>query len=118
MQDKLFSCKVKVGLTTSLPQDVLQTIQSEEKLEKVIDSIKTPEQHGADDPKQEEEVPFLLSTDWITTQSQESKNSGDQTLDSQQPSTSELIACCVCLLVSIHVETVAENFIRSVDMLS
>jgi hypothetical protein len=35
--EALFGCKAKVGLTTSsLPQDVLQDIQSEEQLEKII----------------------------------------------------------------------------------
>lgn len=93
--EALFGCKVKVGLTTSsLPQDVLQTIKSEEDLEKVLDSIETPEQHGEDDPK-EDEVPFLSSTDRVTTQGEENKYSDVQTLESQQHSTSEVIACCL-----------------------
>lgn len=42
----LFGCKAKVGLmTSSLPKDVLQDVETEEELEKIVESTqKTQEQ--------------------------------------------------------------------------
>lgn len=46
--EALFGCKVKVGLTTSsLPQDVLDGIQSEEDLERIVNNIHTTEPQPA-----------------------------------------------------------------------
>ena len=40
--EDLFVCKVKVGLTTSsIPRDVLETLESGEDLEQVINNIQT-----------------------------------------------------------------------------
>ncbi|GFN76113.1 integrase core domain protein [Plakobranchus ocellatus] len=40
--EALFGCKAKVGLTiSSLPVDVLQDVETEEELEKIIESIQT-----------------------------------------------------------------------------
>lgn len=39
--EAFFGCKAKMGLTTSLPQDVLQDIQTEKQLEKIIESVHT-----------------------------------------------------------------------------
>ena len=70
--EALFGCKAKAGLTTSsLPQDVLKHIQSEEELEKLSENIEIMEKN--------------------TT---EAKQQNRQAVPQQQPSTSDV--CCVC----------------------
>ncbi|GFQ72252.1 KRAB-A domain-containing protein 2 [Trichonephila clavata] len=39
LYEALFGCKPKVGLTTFLPEDVLKDINTEEQLEKIIESV-------------------------------------------------------------------------------
>ncbi|KFD62035.1 hypothetical protein M514_25754 [Trichuris suis] len=52
--EALFGCKAKVGLaTSSLPQDVLQDIQTEEELEEIIESVQTIPREERDSPLQE-----------------------------------------------------------------
>lgn len=43
--EALFGCKARVGLSTSsLPDDVLQDVETEEELEKIIESVQTTQQ--------------------------------------------------------------------------
>ncbi|XP_023233514.1 uncharacterized protein LOC111633211 [Centruroides sculpturatus] len=54
--EALFGCKPKVGLTSSfLPEDVLKDINTEEQLEKVIESVKTMEKGEPNQIMQEKE---------------------------------------------------------------
>ncbi len=54
--EALFGCKPKVGLSTSfLPKDVLKDINTEEQLEKVIESVQTMEKDETNQIMQEKE---------------------------------------------------------------
>ncbi|GBM61296.1 hypothetical protein AVEN_9570-1 [Araneus ventricosus] len=54
--EALFGCKPKLGLTTSfLPEEVLKDINTEEQLEKVIESIQTMEKGETNQIMQEKE---------------------------------------------------------------
>ncbi|KFD45721.1 hypothetical protein M513_13399 [Trichuris suis] len=63
--EALFGCKAKVGLaTSSLPQDVLQDIQTEEQLEEIIESVQTIPREETDRPLQERDSIALEETSY------------------------------------------------------
>ncbi|GFQ80343.1 uncharacterized protein TNCT_127041 [Trichonephila clavata] len=83
-----FGCKPKVDLTTSfLPEDVLKVINTEEQLEKVIESVQIMDK--------EQTIKIMQEKEPV------SKNVEDIIMDSDKDMLTEDIAvsdiCCVCL---------------------
>ncbi|KFD63443.1 hypothetical protein M514_24369 [Trichuris suis] len=93
--EALFGCKAKVGLaTSSLPQDVLQDIQTEEQLEEMIENVQTIPREETDSHLQETDTIAQEKKD--ETVLHDGRNqSHDEDMVTKEASIS--VICCVCL---------------------
>ncbi|XP_078509625.1 KRAB-A domain-containing protein 2-like [Lissotriton helveticus] len=103
--EALFGYKARVGLSTSsLPDDVLQDVETEEEVEKIIESVKTTQQQEErrDESMQEAQLP---AEDIAENAIHDGGNqNSDEAMVIEEPSISMVIEnpsssaiCCVCL---------------------
>ena len=82
--EALFGCKAKVGLTTSsIPQDVLQGIQTEEELEKILESAQTIQLEETEHPIEETDV--IAQDTGENSIHDEGKESSSEGMDTEEP---------------------------------
>ncbi|KFD69436.1 hypothetical protein M514_07937 [Trichuris suis] len=93
--EALFGCKAKVGLaTSSLPQDVLQDVQTEEQLEEIIESVQTIPREETDRPLQERDSIALDETSEVVLHDGRNQSHGEEMVTEEA---SISLICCVCL---------------------